>query len=307
MAEAANGAQGPATIKAYLEALKVCLKGQPPALIQDALADADEYLRNERDQSPDETEQQVLARVVETYGTPQEVAEEYIAMEQAIKSPFPARSDEDDAAERKGPGLFGVLVDPQAYGALIYMLLSLATGVFYFSWAIAGTTISLVSSIFIFGIPLALLFIGSVWVISWVEGRVVEALLGVRMPRRLPSQETGGSIWTRAKRVLADGRTWGSLLYMVLQLPLGVIYFTLAVVLGATSGSLIAGGFYELTTGKNVVQLEPYPEWDALLNTPPGLVGVIIVGLIGVLFTLHLARVIGFIHGKIAEALLVRA
>jgi hypothetical protein len=27
----------------------------------------------------------------------------------------------------------------------------------------------------------------------------------------------------------------------------------------------------------------------------------------GVLFTLHVARVIGFIHGKIAEALLVRA
>ena len=35
--------------------------------------------------------------------------------------------------------------------------------------------------------------------------------------------------------------------------------------------------------------------------------GLIIAGLIGILFTLHLARVIGFIHGKIAEALLVRA
>ncbi|MGH7187192.1 MAG: sensor domain-containing protein, partial [Pseudomonadota bacterium] len=157
------------------------------------------------------------------------------------------------------------------------------------------------------GIPFALLFIGSVRVISWVEGRVVEALLGVRMPRRLPTQEEGGTVWTRIKRMLADGRTWSSLIYMVLQLPLGIIYFTLAVTLGVTSGSFIAGGFYELSTGKNVVRLDSYPELDALLSTPHGLVLLIIVGLIGILFTLHVARGIGFIHGKIAEALLVRA
>jgi len=301
----ANGL-APTSIRTYLDALKLCLRGQPPALIQDALADAEEYLRAEQAQSPDELEATVLARIVETYGTPQEVAEEYIAMEQAIKSPFPARADEESTTD-SGPGLFGVLVDPKAYGALIYMLLSLATGIFYFTWAITGMSLTLGFAILIIGIPFALLFIGSIRVISWVEGRVVEALLGVRMPRRLPTQDEGGTVWSRIKRMLADGRTWGSLFYMMLQLPLGVIYFSLAVTLGATSGSLIAGGFYELATGKNVVRVDPYPELDALLNTPPGLVGLIIVGLIGVLFTLHLARVIGTIHGKIAEALLVRA
>lgn len=300
-----NASATPQSIKAYLDALKVCLKGQPPALIQDALADAEEYLRAEQAQAAEESEAQILARIVETYGTPQEVAEEYIAMEQAIKSPFPAR-DDDEVAD-KGPGLFGVLVDPRAYGALIYMLLSLATGIFYFTWAVTGVSLTLGLAILIIGIPFALLFIGSIRVISWVEGRVVEALLGVRMPRRLPSQEEGGTIWSRIKRMLADGRTWGSLFYMILQLPLGVIYFTLAVTLGVTSGSVIAGGFYELATGKNVVRLDNYPELDALLNTPHGLVLLIIVGMIGILFTLHVARGIGFIHGKIAEALLVRA
>ena len=301
-----TAAASPTSIKAYLDALKACLKGQPPALIQDALADADEYLRAEQAQSPDETEAQVLARIVETYGTPQEVAEEYIAMEQTVSSPFPARAEEETTTD-SGPGLFGVLVDPRAYGALIYMLLSLATGIFYFTWAVTGVSLTIGLAILIIGIPFALLFIGSVRVISWVEGRVVEALLGVRMPRRLPTQEEGGTMWQRFKRVLADGRTWSSLVYMILQLPLGVIYFTIAVTLGVTSGSFIAGGFYELGTGKNVVRLDHYPELDALLNTPHGLVLLVIVGLIGILFTLHLARVIGFIHGKIAEALLVRA
>ena len=91
-----NAAAAPQSIKAYLDALKVCLKGQPPALIQDALADADEYLRAEQAQAPEESEAQILARIVETYGTPQEVAEEYIAMDDAIKSPFPARADGSD-------------------------------------------------------------------------------------------------------------------------------------------------------------------------------------------------------------------
>ncbi|MEQ1755057.1 MAG: sensor domain-containing protein [Micropepsaceae bacterium] len=306
MANVSSAPVTPISIKLYLEALKACLKGQPPALILDALADAEEYLRAEHAESQDETEQQMLVRVVETYGTPQEVAQEYIAMEQASDSPFPSRTD-DDAGTEKGPGLFGVLVDPRAYGALIYMLLSLATGIFYFTWAVTGLSLTLGLAILIIGIPFALLFIGSIRVISWVEGRVVEALLGVRMPRRLPTQETGGTIWEKTKRVLSDGRTWGSLMYMILQLPLGIIYFTAAVTLGVTSGAVIAGGFYELSTGKNVVRIDSYPELDALFNTPPGLVLLIIAGMIGILFTLHLARVIGYIHGKIAEALLVRA
>ena len=63
----------------------------------------------------------------------------------------------------------------------------------------------------------------------------------------------------------------------------------------------------DISTGKNVVRLDNYPELDALLNTPHGLVGAALVGFLGILFLLHLARGIGFIHGKIAEALLVRA
>jgi uncharacterized membrane protein len=295
----------PQSIKEYLDQLKVCLRGQPPALIQDALADAEEYLRGEQAEAPEEGEAALMARIIETYGTPQETAQEYIAMEQAI-SPFPSRDDEAPASS-SGPGIFGVLVDPQAYGALIYMLLSLATGIFYFTWVVTGISLSLGLAILIIGIPFALLFMYSVRVISWVEGRVVEALLGVRMPRRQPTQEEGGTVWQRIKRALADGRTWGSMIYMILQLPLGIIYFTLAVTLGVTSGSVIAGAFYELSTGKNVVRLDTYPQLDALLNEPYGLVLLVIVGMIGILFTLHLARVIGFIHGKIAEALLVRA
>lgn len=305
MAEPLANDPMPQTIASYLQALKACLKGQPAALVMDALADAEEYLRAEHAAGEGETEQQMLARIVETYGSPREVAEEYITMEKATNSPFPAR--EEDSEAQKGPGFFGVLVDPAAYGALIYMLLSLATGIFYFTWVVTGLSLSLGLAILIIGVPFFLLFVGSVRVISWVEGRIVETLLGVRMPRRMPLKDNEGTLWARISHALTDARTWGSMLYMLLMLPLGVIYFTLSVALGVTSGALIAGGIHQLATGEDHIRVDARPDIDALLNTPPGLVAVVIVGLIGILLTLHVARALGIVQGKIAESLLVRA
>lgn len=303
-----NGSQ-PTTIKAFLAELKARLANQPPALIQDALADCEEHLRAARADASGKSEADVLAEIIETYGTPQEVAEEYVAMEQAIKGPFASASATaiDDRAVDRGPGFFGVLVDPQAYGALIYMLLSLATGIFYFTWAVTGVSLSLGLAILIIGVPFALLFIGSVRVIGWIEGRIVEALLGVRMPRRAPASPGGGTIWENIKAVLKDGRTWTSLIYMVLHLPLGILYFTLAVTCGAVSLGVMSSAAYEIATGKNAVQVQGYPELDALFNTVPGLAMLVVAGFLGIILTLHIARVVGYIHGRIAEALLVRA
>jgi hypothetical protein len=303
-----SGAKHPAprTIVAYLEALRSCLKGEPAALVLDALADAEEYLRAEVAASGGETEAAVLARLIETYGSPREVAEAYISMEKAASSPFPEREGPEGGTDR-GPGFLGILVDPAAYGALIYMMLSLATGVFYFTWVVTGLSLSLGLSILIIGIPFFLLFVGSVRVISWVEGRIVETLLGVRMPRRLPAPELEGSLWGRIKHALTDARTWGSMFYMLLQLPLGIIYFTLSVSFGVTSGAMIAGGIHQLATGEDYIILAGEPAIDAFLNTQPGLVLLVIAGLLGVLLTLHLARALGIVHGKVAEMLLVRA
>ena len=38
-----------------------------------------------------------------------------------------------------------------------------------------------------------------------------------------------GNLWERIKSWLTDYRTWTTMLYMVLQLPLGIVYFTVMV------------------------------------------------------------------------------
>jgi len=296
--------RAPATVRAYLDELRSALKGASPGLISDALADAEEHLQGEIAANPGKSEVEVLATVVQTYGTPQEIAEEYRSMEAAITGPFP----KPEQKPQQHGGFFGVIGDPRAYGALMFMLLALPTGIFYFVWAVVGVSLSVPFLLFIFGIPFALLFLGSVRILSHVEGRIVEGLLGVRMPRRLPASPAADeTVWARIRDALTDVRTWSSLLYLLLRLPLGVIYFTLAVVGIVLPVALIGGSFFDLVTDQShVLHFSDLPWLDHLFHTAPGLILLMIFGGFLIFVVLHMAKGIGWLHGHLAELLLVR-
>ena len=293
----------PDTVNAYLRQLRAALKGAPAGLISDALADCEDHLNSEIAQNPDLTEPQILAAVVETYGTPAEIAEEYRDMEHTISTPFP----QPEARDERRFGFFNVVSDPRTYGALLYMLLALPTGIFYFVWSVVGISLSLAFAILIIGVPFALLFVASIRVLSHVEGRIVEALLGVRMPRRLPASPSADEgIWAKIKEAFSDIRTWSSLIYMLLRLPLGVAYFVIGVVGLALSIGVTGGSVYSLITGESHIQISDAPYLQHFLHTAPGLMVLALCGILLFFLVLHVARAIGWIHGKIAEALLVR-
>jgi len=297
-----NFIQPPESVRAYLAELRRALKGAPAGLIADALADCQEHLNMEIAQNPDMDEAAVMAQVVETYGSPQEIAEEYRDMEAAISTPFPKAEISNDRPH----GFFNVISDARTYGALLYMLLSLVTGIFYFTWTIAGISITAGTSVLIIGIPLALVFLVSFRMISHVEGRIVEGLLGVRMPRRLPTTTSDERIWPRIKEMLGDLRTWTSMFYLLLMLPLGVIYFVLAVVGLSVSLGVAGGSIYSLITNQSHIQIPDVPWLQHLFNTAPGLILTAFLGIVLFFVVLHLARLVGWLHGKIAEGLLVR-
>jgi uncharacterized membrane protein len=293
----------PDTVNAYLAQLRRALKGAPAGLIADALADCEDHLNSEIAQNPDLNETQILAAVVETYGTPEEIAEEYRDMEHTISTPFP----QPEAQNERRFGFFNVVSDPRTYGALLYMLLALPTGVFYFTWSVAGIAMSFGFAILIIGVPFALLFIASIRVLAHVEGRIVEALLGVRMPRRLPAGPAADEgLWTKVKEAFSDIRTWSSLFYMLLRLPLGIIYFVIGVVGLALSLGVTAGSIYSLVTGESHIQIQDAPYLEHILHTAPGLFVLALCGILLFFVVLHMARAIGWVHGKIAEGLLVR-
>jgi hypothetical protein len=311
----------PKTIPEYLELLRAALKGKDPALVQDALYDAEEYLRAELAEHPEQDEASVLEKVASSYGAPEEVAEIYsdreVVISEAFRSPRSNIKPTQSSAGVASVGVsvnkkpqnfiawfFGVVADPRAYAALFYMLLSLATGIFYFTWAVTGVSLSAGLMVLIIGVPFAVLFMGSVWALSLVEGRLVETMLGVRMPRRPVYENREGGFFARIKEMLTDLRTWATLLYMLLMLPLGVTYFTIAVTALSVSLSFAAAPLVLLSDIGMHLQFN-LGNWN--LNDDPWMaIPMFIVGVLGIFITLHLARGIGKLHGMLAKHLLVK-
>ena len=85
----------PTTIPDYLEQLRAALAGADPAMIQDALYDAEEYLRSELAEQAGKSEAEVIAGVAGSYGAPEEVAGIYreteITVNRALRTPGPGR------------------------------------------------------------------------------------------------------------------------------------------------------------------------------------------------------------------------
>ena len=63
------------------------------------------------------------------------------------------------------------------------MILSLATGIAYFTIVVTGLSTAAGLLVLVIGIPFLLLVLGVVRALALFEGRLVEVLLGTRMPR----------------------------------------------------------------------------------------------------------------------------
>jgi len=213
----------PQNIPQYLAQVRDALAGADPAVVQDALYDAEEHLRAELAANPGVPESELLRRIATSYGSPEEVAAIYrdaeVTVSRAMRAPAPP-------ARRTLAGrFFGVAADPRTWGALFYMLFSLVTGVFYFAWTAIGVSLSLGLSLLVVGVFFIVFFVGTTRLLSLVEGRIVEALLGVRMPRRPAYPHRHLPLLKRIGQMFTDARTWSTLLYFVLMLPLGLVYF----------------------------------------------------------------------------------
>lgn len=287
----------------YLVELKRALEGADRATVHDALADAEEHLRTALDAEirnhPDKSETQALEEIMEQYGTPEETASAYREIEERTQ---PAISTYDPRHRSAAGKIFGALIDPRAYGALLYMFFAMITGIIYFTWATTGLSMSAGFIVMIFGIPFFGLFLLSVQGLALVEGRIVEALLGVRMPRRPIFSRRDLGIWEKFKSLVKDRRTWLTLLYMIILMPLGIIYFTLFITLIVLALYGIASPVLMLWFGLPAATIQGVdyymPGWYAPLT--------FVAGVLLLLLTLHLAKGIGWLHGRLAKKMLVK-
>jgi hypothetical protein len=297
----------PRSIDEYLKQLREALQDADPALIQDALYDAEEYLRAECASHPDKSEADVLELIASTYGAPDEVAAAYRDTEAkvtaALRPVTPRGVDSPNPLRR----FFGVYSDPRAYLSLFYMLLTLATGIVYFVFVVTGLSLSAGLAVLIVGLPFFLMFIGIARVLALGEGRLLEAITGERMPRRPVHPGPSLGLWARIAAMLSDPRTWTTLAYLLLMLPIGIFYFVVAIFGISLGGALIVGPFlvfaqslgWDINGGESLLH-------PAVLGAP--LVAPITMALGVLIFTalMHAARGVGRMQVALARALLVK-
>ncbi|MDH5706436.1 MAG: sensor domain-containing protein [Candidatus Aminicenantes bacterium] len=290
-------------IEEYLNQLKRELSGSDLALIQDALSDAEEHFRTALEETVEKTpgisEEEALQPLVERYGAPAEVASAYKEIESRAR---PALAiSETRAVRTQRVKFFGVVTNAKAWGAFLYFLLSGITGCIFGMWALLGTAVSFFTLILIIGLPVTGLFLLSIRGIALVEGRIVEALLGLRMPRRplfVPKDMSWGE---KFKALIADSHTWKALAYMILRFPLGLLYFVITA--GITSFSLkyflYPLWYWGLDRPLITFSQEVYPPvWSIPLISAAGIIMLPLI--------LHLAKSAGKIQGRFAKFMLVR-
>jgi len=135
--------------------------------------------------------------------------------------------------------------DARTYGRILYLLLALPLGVVEFTFLVTAISFGFGTAITLIGIPV---LVGTVWAWRWIAERersLIRRLTGTEIPRPYRPDPVGGRWWSVFAARLADPATWKDLAFLLLQLPLGVVSFTLTVVvLGTGLATLAAPTFF---------------------------------------------------------------
>ena len=219
--------------------------------------------------------------------------------------------------------ILGIWVDPRAWGALIYFgAVGFVLSLGYFVWSVTMGALVLGLAPVIIGVPLLVLLLGSARALCLFEGKVVEALLGVRMPRRVQPVEGADSVgfWQRILCWLRDVRSWLSLAYLLGNFFISVGTFALTISLCAVSVSLLLAGVGSLlgmsvivvgdegadSVVVNVLGWRLEPDADGVVQVPTAAaMTMTIVGMCLATATLWLMRGLGWIYGHVVQAIQV--
>ena len=283
------------SIGAYLASLAAELKQQDPALIQDALFDAESHFRDALAEDSTHSINSIMAQ----YGTPEDIAQYYIEMEKTVDWALNGKQKQDTNSG-KPAGFLTIFTNQQAYKALIYCFAHFPLSIAYFGWTVLVGLTGLVASAFVVGLPVLLFFVQSMHYFALFEGRLIEALLGMRMPRRphyVPwvAQPFSGN---NVVKPLLSKRNWTTGLYLLLQLPIASLYLVAVI-----TPSLLALVLFLSPVVDPIVHAF-YPQQDIDINWYWFPLTTLLSG--GLLaLSLFLAKQLGKYHGKFAKAMLV--
>jgi len=280
-------------IDSELEHIKLALKGEDPVIVQDILSDAEEFLFESVKGMKNPSDQDVK-KARDRFGNPRAIAKTY-------KGELTSSPKLEGTAFVTVKQFLSVLIRPEGYFRVVFLVYVIVVALPYFVFATAGLLLSLAAGVLTVGLPLTILYFYMVRVLAVAEGRVIQGLTGEQMPKRPPFRRPVTTLIDGMKRGLKDPRTWSSLLYLVLILPLGMAYLV-GLVGGIGSGlSLISWPLLQWQFGISPLNYNGPVELPFYVLLLAPFAGVAILAVV-----LHLAGFAAKFHAGLAKALLVR-
>jgi hypothetical protein len=124
-------------------------------------------------------------------------------------------------------------------GNIAFLLLSFPLGLIYFLVTVIGLTLGVSTIIIWIGLPVLFATFALIRGMAAVERIMATNLLHLSFPDRPNSQAMPQKGFLRRfGNMLLDPLTWTSTIYMIIKLPLGIVSFTLALVLPIVSLSI---------------------------------------------------------------------
>lgn len=157
-----------------------------------------------------------------------------------------------------------IIFNPQAYKNLAYLLLTFPTGLLYFVLLIIGSALG-------FGLSV----IGVGLLILW--GTFVLGQFGARLERNLANNLLGANIAAPETSItslsaLGEGHSWRAILFLFLKFPLGILSFTLTMIVISTILGIIATPF-TYSTGSIIFGFREIDTlWEALIASAFGII-----------------------------------
>jgi signal transduction histidine kinase len=195
-------------------------------------------------------------------------------------------------------------IDPRTWTAALYLVASLAVGVFWFVVLVTGISVGLSLVIIWVGLPILGLTMLAWRGGAWLERRWVGLTLGARIPEPYRPLPPGGLL-ARWLAMAADPATWKDFAYLVLLFPLGLIWFVVTVTLWSLALTMVtAPVYYRLLPNDriDIVWFSDRP--NVVLDTLPEALAVAVLGLLLCFVAAWATRGMRAAHAFIAQGLL---
>jgi hypothetical protein len=127
--------------------------------------------------------------------------------------------------------------DSQTYRNIAYLLVALPLGLLYALVLIIGITLGVALSPLVVGVPVLIGTYRASAFFAALEVRLGNRLLGTNLTTRPPHQRSG-TRWMTLRTASRDRRSWKTITYLLLKLPIGVATFVITTTLVTTSLAL---------------------------------------------------------------------